>query len=80
MYDLKLKVSSSVSLWLAILILHFFYSCYLVATRFSMAQLSPLIMRILSASIPVANHAGKIIRDVLKKGELNIVDKVNKSG
>lgn len=41
-----------------------------------MAQTHPLILRLIASSIPVANHAGKIIRDIMKKGELNIVDKV----
>lgn len=36
----------------------------------------PVILRLIAASIPVANQAGKIIRDVMKAGELNIVDKV----
>ncbi|XP_065221887.1 3'(2'),5'-bisphosphate nucleotidase 1 isoform X2 [Planococcus citri] len=35
----------------------------------------PLILRLIAASLPVADHAGKIIRDVMKTGELNIVDK-----
>ncbi|KAL5008577.1 hypothetical protein ScPMuIL_014158 [Solemya velum] len=35
----------------------------------------PLIMRIVSASIPVSTRAGRIIRDILKKGELGIVEK-----
>lgn len=38
---------------------------------------TPLIMRILAASIQVANRAGTIIRDVMHKGELGIVEKVN---
>lgn len=41
-----------------------------------MAQAHPLILRLIASSIPVANQAGKIIRDIMKKGELNIVDKV----
>lgn len=36
-----------------------------------------LIMRILAASIQVANRAGTIIRDVMSHGELGIVEKVN---
>lgn len=37
---------------------------------------SSLVMRILAASIQVANRAGTIIRDVMHKGELGIVEKV----
>lgn len=36
-----------------------------------------IIMRILAASINVANRAGSIIRDVMSKGDLGIVEKVN---
>lgn len=36
-----------------------------------------LIMRILAASIQVANRAGTIVRDVMNTGELGIVEKVN---
>jgi len=36
-----------------------------------------IIMRILAASIKVANRAGSIIRDVMSKGDLGIVEKVN---
>lgn len=41
-----------------------------------MAQSKSLILRLISSCIPIANQAGKIIRDVMKKGELNIVHKV----
>ncbi|XP_069946566.1 3'(2'),5'-bisphosphate nucleotidase 1 isoform X2 [Cherax quadricarinatus] len=41
------------------------------------SQSSPLLSRILSSSVAVANHAGKIIREVMKKGELGIVEKEN---
>lgn len=40
-----------------------------------MAQVS-LIMNVLAASIQVANRAGFIVRDVMSKGELGIVEKV----
>lgn len=39
-------------------------------------QTTPLLMRILSSSITVANRAGEIIRDIMRKGELGIIDKV----
>lgn len=42
-------------------------------------QSAPLLMRILSSSITAANRAGEIIRDVMNKGELGIVNKVNHS-
>ncbi|KAJ6633404.1 3'(2'),5'-bisphosphate nucleotidase 1 [Pseudolycoriella hygida] len=35
----------------------------------------PIVMRILAAGIQVANRAGSIIRDVMSKGELGIVEK-----
>lgn len=41
-----------------------------------MAQSKPLILRLISSCIPIANHAGKIIRDVMKKGELSVIHKV----
>lgn len=37
---------------------------------------SSIIMRIIAASINVANRAGSIIRDVMSKGDLGIVEKV----
>lgn len=43
-----------------------------------MAQIAPAVMRILASSIVVANRAGEIIRDVMSKGELGIIDKVIK--
>ncbi|CAH2045274.1 unnamed protein product, partial [Iphiclides podalirius] len=35
----------------------------------------PLIVKLLSSSVSVANRAGKIVRDVMSKGELGIVEK-----
>ncbi|EDV94387.1 3'(2'),5'-bisphosphate nucleotidase 1 [Drosophila grimshawi] len=40
-----------------------------------MASSTPLIMRIMALSINTAKRAGGIIRDVLKQGDLGIVDK-----
>lgn len=40
-----------------------------------MAVTSPLIMKIMALSINTAKRAGVIIRDVLKQGDLGIVDK-----
>ena len=51
----------------------------LLFTDYNMAAVagrSPLLMRIVSASVSVSKKAGNIIRDVLKKGELGIVEKV----
>lgn len=42
-----------------------------------MAQSFPLLMRLVASSITTANRAGKIIRDVMSKGELGIIDKVH---
>ncbi|XP_070180961.1 3'(2'),5'-bisphosphate nucleotidase 1-like isoform X1 [Littorina saxatilis] len=39
------------------------------------ASTSPLLMRILAASVSVSNRAATIIRDIMKKGELGIVEK-----
>jgi len=36
---------------------------------------TPLITRIVASSVAVANRAGNIIRDIMKKGELGIVEK-----
>lgn len=38
---------------------------------------SPLMLRLLSASVVAANRAGRVIREVLKSGELSVVDKVS---
>ncbi|XP_022913032.1 3'(2'),5'-bisphosphate nucleotidase 1 isoform X2 [Onthophagus taurus] len=40
-----------------------------------MAQNSALVMRLLASSVVVANRAGKIIRDVMSRGDLGIVEK-----
>lgn len=42
-----------------------------------MASTVPLIVRVLASSVSVANRAGKIVRDVMSKGELGIVEKVS---
>uniref|UniRef100_A0A646QJE7 3'(2'),5'-bisphosphate nucleotidase 1 n=1 Tax=Hemiscolopendra marginata TaxID=943146 RepID=A0A646QJE7_9MYRI len=39
------------------------------------AATAPLILRVLSSSVKVINRAGKIIRDVMNKGNLGIVEK-----
>lgn len=36
----------------------------------------PLIVRLLASSVSVAGRAGKIVRDVMSKGELGIIEKV----
>lgn len=41
-----------------------------------MASTYPVLLRLISSSISIANHAGNIIRDVMAKGELGIVHKV----
>jgi len=40
-----------------------------------MAQSAALITRLVASSVTVATRAGKIVRDVMNKGELNIVEK-----
>lgn len=35
-----------------------------------------LILRLMASSVTVANRAGKIIRDIMSRGELGIVEKV----
>ena len=40
---------------------------------------SPLIVRLLSASVAIANRAGSIIRKIMKDGSLNIVQKVSQA-
>ncbi|KAI5740640.1 hypothetical protein M8J76_005778 [Diaphorina citri] len=44
-----------------------------------MASSPPLILRLVASSVMIANQAGKIIRDVMAKGELSIVYKGDKS-
>ncbi|KAK3778635.1 hypothetical protein RRG08_016612 [Elysia crispata] len=39
------------------------------------AKMSPLIMRVLAASVSVSYRAGTIIRDIMKTGDLGIVEK-----
>ena len=36
----------------------------------------PLLLRVVASSVAVANKAGQIIRDILKSGDLGIVQKV----
>lgn len=45
----------------------------------TMAQNVPLILRLLASSVTAAARAGKIIKDVMSKGELGIIDKVTTS-
>ena len=40
------------------------------------AMTNPLVFRIISSSINVAKQAGVVIRDVMKRGDLAIVEKV----
>lgn len=39
------------------------------------ASCRSLFLRLMSASVTVANHAGKIIREIMKSGELGIIEK-----
>lgn len=41
-----------------------------------MAASPPLILRLLATSASAATRAGKIIRDIMSKGDLGIVEKV----
>lgn len=41
-----------------------------------MAQSAPLLIRLVATSVLAANRAGKIVRDVMSKGDLGIVEKV----
>lgn len=41
-----------------------------------MAYSSPLILRLIASSVTAATRAGKIIRDIMSRGELGIVEKV----
>ncbi|KAK7066465.1 3'(2'),5'-bisphosphate nucleotidase 1 [Halocaridina rubra] len=43
----------------------------------AVAPNTPLLSRLVSASIAIANHAGGVIREVMKRGELGIVEKEN---
>ncbi|GLG93067.1 hypothetical protein R5R35_001996 [Gryllus longicercus] len=44
-----------------------------------MAQTAPLIPRLVASSIAIANRAGEIIRNVMSKGDLGIVEKTGKN-
>lgn len=39
------------------------------------AHSAPLLSRVVGYSVAIANNAGKIIRDIMKKGELGIIEK-----
>jgi 3'(2'), 5'-bisphosphate nucleotidase len=39
------------------------------------SKMPPLIVRILSSSVAIARRAGEVIRDVLKGGDLGVIDK-----
>ena len=38
---------------------------------------APVILRLVSSSVCIAQRAGKLIRDILKKGDLGIVEKAS---
>lgn len=40
---------------------------------------SNIVLRLIASSVIAANRAGKIIRDIMSRGELGIVEKVTKS-
>lgn len=42
----------------------------------TMASSAPLLLRIVASSIAAANRAGQIVRDVMTRGDLGIVEKV----
>lgn len=42
-----------------------------------MAHSSPLVLRLIASSVTAANRAGKIIRDIMCRGDLGIVEKVS---
>lgn len=42
-----------------------------------MATEPALVCRLLASSVSIAHKAGKIIRDIFHKGDLNVVEKVN---
>ena len=41
---------------------------------------APLVLRIVASSYNIANKTGDIIRNILKAGDLGIVDKARESG
>ena len=43
-----------------------------------MSQTGPLLMRVIASSVTCAAKAGLIIKETLKTGNLNIVDKVSR--
>ena len=45
-----------------------------------LAMSTPLVLRIVAASHSIANKTGEIIRNILKAGDLGIVDKAKENG
>lgn len=41
-----------------------------------MAERASLVLRLIASSVVAANRAGKIIRDIMSRGDLGIVEKV----
>ena len=39
--------------------------------------MEPLITRLVATSVSIAHRAGRIVRDILSKGDLGIVEKVD---
>lgn len=50
-------------------------SPYITEDMSAAAQSAPLLARVVRYSVAIANNAGKIIREIMKKGELGIVEK-----
>lgn len=50
-------------------------SPYVTEDMSAAAQSAPLLAKVVRYSVAIANNAGKIIRDIMKKGELGIVEK-----
>ena len=42
-----------------------------------MASTAPLLLRIVANSVTISHRVGDIVRDIMKKGELAIIDKVS---
>ena len=42
-----------------------------------MASTIPVVSRLVAASVCISHRAGRIIRDIMKKGELGIIEKVH---
>ena len=42
----------------------------------TMASTAPLLLRVVASSVTITHRVGNLVRDIMSKGELGIIDKV----